>query len=230
MTRADPFTHTFAALADERFPTIRHEAQVQERDTADRPQFMALSAVQRLLSEIESAEMIERAPDAAAEYLAALYVAYQYWDAGRPSFDLPRSEIETRADAVPAEVPAVPHGACYLRFPERWIWARVTPDEPHEPVDGVYVVRGGRADEITILAVLGLREDRPGFSQVVVTTTAADLLAAFAERRSPPFAPVLEGGLAARLWSVTTTGELLQLVTIGLTIAPLASHGREPHA
>lgn len=217
--RLDPFVHAFADLAEDGFPAVRSEAAAHEYDTADRVQFMALATVQRLLTEIESAEAIERTPAAAAEYVASLYVAYRYWDTGRPLFDLLRSALERKLDMQPGKAPEVPYGACYLRLPERWVWAQVAPEGPHEPLDGLYVVQGGRGDELTTMAVLGLRPDRPGFSQVVVTTPVADLCAAFDERRSPPFAPVLDGGAAADLKSVVTTGELLQLAAIGLTVA-----------
>lgn len=217
MTRLDPFALAFATIADERFPAIVAEAAAAHRDTADRPQFAALQAVQHLLAELESPEVLEENPAAGAEYLEALYVAFRFWLAGRPVVDVAREGL-AHAVAAPALAtpPSVPHGACYLRLPERWFWAQIDATEPHEPLDGMFVVEGARGREIALLAVLGLRPERPGFSQIALTAAPADFVAAAASARTPPFASTLDGGHAADLRSVTTSAELLHLAALAL--------------
>ena len=217
MTRLDPFDHAFAELAASRFPEIRAEAEAEHRDTADRPQFAALRAVQHLLDEVEAPDILEARPDAGAEYLTALYVAYRYWDAGRHAFPVSREYIEAAlGEPTPVEQPPVPHRACYLRLPERWFWAQIEPAEPHEPVDGLFVVMDGRDREIVVLAVLGLRGDRPGFSEVSVTTVPEHLATAHQSARQGIFAPTLDGGREAGLRSLTTSAELLHLAHLAL--------------
>jgi hypothetical protein len=217
VTRLDPFDHAFAELAESRFPEIRDEAESEHRDTADRPQFAALRAVQHLLGEVESPEVLEEHPEAAGEYLTALYVAFRYWDAGRHTFPVPRDHLEGAfAGPIPSERPSVPYRACYLQLPERWFWAQIDPAEPHEPLDGLFVVAGGQDREVIILAVLGLRAGRPGFSQVSMATVPEDLVMAHRSARDPIFATTLDGGVEAGLRSVTTPAEVLHLAYLAL--------------
>lgn len=217
MTRVDPFALAFAAVAEQRFPAIDEEAGAAHRDTADRAQFAALREVQHLLAELESPDVLERNPAAGGEYLAALHVAFRFWKAGRRVVEVSRQRLT--ADIAGSRVagpPSVPLGACYLRLPERWFWAQIDPAEPHEPLDGVFVVEGARGREITLLAVLGLRPERPGFSQISLTAAPGDFVTAAAGARTPPFASTLDGGVAADLRSVTTSAELLHLAALAL--------------
>ncbi len=220
MSRVDPFSHALAVIADARFPAIVEEADAERRDLADRPQFAALREVQHLLEELESPDVLARHPEAGAEYLAALYVAFRFWKAGRPIVEVSRQRL-TAAVASPASGarPTVPRGACYLRLPERWFWAQIDRAEPHEPLDGLFVVEGAPGREITLLAVLGLRPERPGYSQIVVTAAPDDFVTAAGSARTPPFAPALDGGDVADLRSVTTSAELLHLAALALRSA-----------
>lgn len=216
MTRLDAFTHAFGVLASDRFPEIRRDAEGEVRDTSDRSQFAALRSLQHLIGEVEDPGLVERDPEAAAEYLSALYVAYRFWDAGSHVMRIGRDELLDAIDGPSHDVPRIPHGACYLQLPERWFWARIGPDEPHEPLDGIFVAEGNTGQELSVLAVLGLRADRPGFSQVTLTVSAADVATVHREVTTPPFAPTLDGGEAAGLKSVSTMGELLYLTRLAL--------------
>ncbi|NIM49222.1 MAG: hypothetical protein GTN62_04680 [Gemmatimonadales bacterium] len=217
MTRLDPFDYAFAQLAETRFAKIREETSEAPRHTTDRARFAALPSVQHILADVEAPDVIEANPTAADEYLSALYVAYRFWDAGCPVFTVARKGLEEAlASERTGSAPSVPGGACYLRFPERWCWAQIGPAEPHEPLDGLFLAASPDNREITIVAVLGLRSDRPGFSQVTVTAAPEDFAAARQEARTPLFAPVLDGGEAAGLKSVVTTAEVLQLAEMGL--------------
>lgn len=220
MSRLTPFDHAFADLAEERFPAVREEAGQSLKGMADRMRFATLSTVQRILADVESGELIEQDPQAADEYLTALYVAFRFWDAGRPIFPVGRDAIDAALTSDWEDaLPRVPHGACYLQFQERWIWAQIAPDHPHEPLDGQFVVGGEHPPEITVLAVLGLRPERGGFSQITVTATPSEVISARQASRTPPFAPVLDGGERAGFKSVVTTGELLFLTQLALMCA-----------
>jgi hypothetical protein len=80
----------------------------------------------------------------------------------------------------------------------------------------MFVVPSPRGDEITILAVLGLRAERGGFTQITVRASPRDFVAARAMRRTAPFAPLMEGGEAAGFHSVATAAELVTLTHLAL--------------
>jgi hypothetical protein len=216
VNRLDAFTHAFGFLAADRFSEIRSDANTEARDTTDRSQFAALRSVQHLLGDVEDPALVERDPEAAAEYLNALFVAYRFWDAGSHMIHIARDALDAVLSSPPSDVPQVPHGACYLLFPERWFWARIGPDQPHEPLDGIFVAKGGNGREVSMLAVLGLRADRPGFSQVTLSVSTEEFVAVPPDVNTSPFAPTLDGGEAAGLKSVSTTGELLYLTRLAL--------------
>ncbi len=166
---------------------------------------------------MEAPELIQENPQAADEYLTTLYVAFRFWDAGRAVLAVSRDAIEQAVARDPPDtLPAVPDGACYVQLPERWFWARIGPDEPPEPLDGLFVVASAMGREITVLAVLGLRPERSGFSQLSVRATPQEVRAARLAARTPPFASVLEGGDRAGVRSLVATGELLHLAQVAL--------------
>jgi hypothetical protein len=226
-----PFAHAFADFAREQFPAIREEARLAHRDTADRTQFAAVRATQHLLEQVETPDIIERDLEAASEYLSALYAAYRFWAAGEPLLTVSRAQIEAALDDAGSDDPVhVPGGACYVQLPEQWFWAQIGPDEPHEPVDGMFIIEGLERREVTVVTVLGLRSDRPGFSQITVTATPRDLTTAHASARTPAFAPVVDGGVAAGLRSLVTPAEVLHLAHLGVAVGSEQRAGSEDRA
>ncbi len=233
MSRLDPFDHAFREIAAERFPGIREEAAASHKDTTDFPQFGALRSVQHLLTELESPEVLEQHPEAAAGYVATLFAAFRFWNAGCSTHSISRRAFDVDAVALDHCVPPIPGGACYLRLPHQLFWAQIDEGEPHEPVDGLFVLEGAREREVVLLVVLGLREDRPGFSQVTVTAAPADLARAADQARTPWFAPVVDGGEAAGLKSLVTEADVLLLANLALRATSketeqLTADGREP--
>ena len=73
---------------------------------------------------------------------------------------------------------------------------------------------GGR--ELLVLAVLGLRPEREGFSQIAVAAPPEEVAGAARLARRPPFAPVLEGGERAGMKSLVSEAELLHLAHLAL--------------
>lgn len=215
MSRLHPFDHAFAELAEARFAQIRDEAHRERRDLRDRAQFASSPGVQRLLNEMESPELLAEHPEAAGEYMTVLYVAYRYWEVGCHTMTIPRQQLEAALSGTPATPQtSVPHGACYLQLPERLFWAQIDPDAAHEPLDGIFIVEDALGRDLSALAVLGLRADRPGFSQVALTAVPEDLHAATAA--NPDYSPTLDGGDAAGLKSVPTPAALLHLTRVAL--------------
>jgi hypothetical protein len=211
MTRLHPFDYVFAELADSRFEEIREQGW--ERDLTF---FGKLPAVRSLLEAVSPPDADGDA-DALAEYLASLFVAFRYWEAGRHTYRIGRDDLERRWSTPTATLPPVPEGACYVEFPERWFWAQIDQGAPHEPLDGLFVAASGAPQSaVTVVAVLGLRPERGGFSQITVTGDGSNLRHAVASRREPPFAAAMEGGAATGFRSITSEGELLHLASLAL--------------
>jgi len=219
MSRPTPFDLLFGHRAD-LLAGLTAAAAAAGRDPRDRADFAAVPDVQRLLGDFESPDVVAAHPEAAAEYLLLLHAVYRFDAAGRRVLAPDPTALERWAGRVPpAAAPDVPGGACYLQLPEHRWWVQRAPDAPHEPVDGVFLTLAPRNDELSLLAILGLRTERGGLTQVSVQARPADFAAARTMRRDPPFAPLMEGGTAARFRSIATAAELLTLVQLGLLAA-----------
>ncbi len=216
MSRIHPFDMVFAELAETFFPRIRKEAPDTRIDLAT---LTRLPTAQQLLRELGSPELAESDPQAITEYLALLFVAYRFWIAGQHTLWVDRDKLTSAIDSGSTDAPVPDEDACYLAFPERWYWATVGDNQPHEPLDGMFVVRAKSPAELTIAAILGLRPGRDGFSQITVSGGADDVAAAANDMRDPPFAPTMDGGAQAGFKSVTTEGELLHLANLALISA-----------
>jgi hypothetical protein len=216
MTRLHPFTFALADVAETRFPDIRSQVLGEQIDLST---FAGLDSVRDLLQDFGSPDLVAAAPQAAAEYLSLLFVGYRYWDAGKHTFQLDRNAFEATIAAPPTAEPQVPHGACYVEIPERWFWGQIDEGTPHEPIEGLFIAAAH--SEFTVVAVLGLRAEREGFSQITVTARGSDLVAAGSNARQPAFAPTMDGGTTAGFRSVATQGELLHLSYLALATLTL---------
>ena len=212
--RATPFTHVFGDIAA-RFPAIAEALQQEGTDPTDRDRFVLLEPVGRLLREIVPEDA---GADALEAHVLLLHHAYLFWATGQRIY--PISEV-TLGQAVSGEqmTTKTPEAAQYLQLPELRVWGSPNQDSPPEPLDGMFVSSRGPSAEIAVLAIFGLRPDRPGFSAVGLEGRAdrddltADEIEIAAARGdgSTSFGPTLAGGTAAGLYSVANTGELLLL-------------------
>lgn len=215
MSRPHPFDMVFAGFTETAFPGIRAEASDAAVDLST---MTRLPSTQSVLEELGSPKLAEGDPRAVAEYLSLLFVAYRYWAAGAHTLVVDRASVARAMESGPSATLHVPHGACYLQFPRHWFWATISEAAPHEPLDGLFVVRTPPV-QLTVAAILGLRADRDGFSQIVVSAAQDDVAAARRQTRDPPFAPVMDGGSAAGFSSITSEGELLYLAHLALESA-----------
>lgn len=221
MNRLTPFELAFAGEIEQRFAEIQSETAAVRKDSSDVTQFVTLRAVQQIIAQIESPELLAEHPAAANEYHLLVYAAYQYWAAGARVF---RLSDEFLAEPTPVlfrqpRTRGAPWGACYLQLPEHRFWAQVESTAPHEPLDGLFVVQSAGDRELTVVAVLGLRPERGGFSQISAAVTREEISAISAAVRSPPFTPVMDGGDEAGFKSVTSVGELILLAQLALAHA-----------
>jgi hypothetical protein len=216
MSRAHPFDLLSLALGEAWFAQVDAAAQAAPCDPADRLAFQRLEPVQRVLGEL-------RPPDADApgavveEYGTLLFVIYHFRRAGAKSYALAKEALEPPAAGTAANPPLPATIApCYVQLPEHWVWARIGETAPPEPLDGVFVAETAGGRELVVLAILGLRPEREGFSQIAVTVPRDDVAAAAHLVRRPLFAPVLEGGERAGMKSLVSDAELLHLTHLAL--------------
>ena len=213
VNRPTPWSVVFGAVA-ERYQAL---GEIPTDPTA----FSRHPAAQRLLSDIESPDLLERAPVAAAEYQALLFADVTHWRHGRIVHAVTRAAIDgalAKVQAFPAA--AGPPATVYVQLPLRAVWGQPDPEGPHEPLDGCYVVPLPR-DELLVVAVMGLHAGRAGLSQITLTVRADALHEAAGALPDDPFAPAMPGGDAAGFRSVRTAAELLYLVRVAL--APAAA-------
>ena len=207
--RVDPFTLVFGALAEERFPGLTKSLRATGRDEADRDAFVLDRAVVELLQDLvpepHDAEEI-------SEFVATLHHAYLYWRAGRPLVSIDRGRAAALLSPDPTTIRPSDHPtdrpSTYYRFPERLVWAPLTPDAPHEPLDGFFA-RSPAAGVLDVLGIFGVHPGRPGFG--VAGTTGTRPRSLTRADGTPSFSPVLPGGDAAGLHSLVGADELLEL-------------------
>jgi len=204
-SRPTPFDLVFAGLVDERFPAIRESLEAAGTDPGDRDAFLLDREVVGVLRELVPDE---GAGEGVTEHVALLHHAYLFWAHGRWSFSLsaPRARTLLAGRESGPDVPEAP-AEYFVQFPERLVWAELIPDQPHEPLDGLFV--GSRRSGWSVLGIFGLHPARAGFTVASAAGPRADRLAR--EGGAPLFAPVLPGGEAAGLHSIVGQQELVEL-------------------
>jgi hypothetical protein len=220
--RPTPFALAFSEL-EPRFPAIAEALQRDSAAATDRDRFVLLEPVGRLLREIIPAD---GGPDALEVHALLLHHAYLFWAAEQRVYQISEEALR-RAVGEQRITTEPPHPAQYLQLPELRVWGAPTEGAPPEPLDGMFVSEAAAgAGAIDVLAIFGMRPDRPGFSAVGLEgradpddPTAGEIeIAAARDDGSAPFAPQLAGGSAAGLYSVANAGELLLLTGRLLTL------------
>jgi len=212
--RATPFALAFAEI-ESRFPAIAEALQQDGAAATDRDRFVLLEPVGRLLKEIVPEDA---GADALEVHVLLLHHAYLFWAANQQVHEISEQALRQTIDGRQITT-QLPQPALYLQLPELRVWGAPNEDSPPEPLDGMFVSETGAAGEIAVLAIFGMRPDRPGFSAVGLEGRADSIeIAAARDDGSAPFGPRLAGGTAAGLYSVATPGELLLLTCRLLTL------------
>lgn len=207
-TRLTPFDVAFGTGAGERFGRMRESLAATGRDPHDLDAFMLDREVVTYLRELVPEEGVGEAIE---QHIALLHHAYLFWAEGawivRPGRERTR-RLLTEPSAEPTPAPAGLPRAAYFQFPERLIWAPLAPDEPHQPLDGIFL-RPWPAEGYFLLAIFGLHPGQEGFAVVDVDGYREPNLAR--ADGAALFAPVLPGGAEAGLFSIVGGEELLEL-------------------
>jgi len=212
--RATPFALAFAEI-ESRFPAIAEALQQDGAAATDRDRFVLLEPVGRLLKEIVPEDA---GADALEVHVLLLHHAFLFWAAQQQVHAISEQTLRQAIDASRITT-QLPQPALYLQLPELRVWGAPNEDSPPEPLDGMFVSETGAAREIAVLAIFGMRPDRPGFSAVGLEGRADSIeIAAAREDGTAPFGPRLAGGTAAGLYSVANPGELLLLTCRLLTL------------
>ena len=198
MPRLSPFDLVFGRMAEERFPSLR--TALEGLDATDRDVFIMTREAIQLVRDLRPDDGIGEAID---QLVAVVHHAFLFWAAGQVVVDVGVEILERNGENGPA-----PAAALYARFPERKVWAQVVEGAAHEPLDGCFA-HSMADDALRVLGVFGLHADRPGFSVVEVAGARPQGLAR--ESGEPLYAPRMEGGAAAGLYSIAGEEELLEL-------------------
>jgi hypothetical protein len=222
--RATPFALAFGEIATQRFPAIAEALQQDGTAATDRDRFVLLEPVGRLLRDIVPEDS---GADALEAHVLLLHHAYLFWAAEQRVFQISDQALR-RAVGEKRITTRLPRAGQYLQLPELRVWGAPNEASPPEPLDGMFVSEAESAGsgEIAVLAIFGMRPDRPGFSAVGLEgradpddPTAGEIeIAAARDDGSAPFGPTLAGGTAAGLYSVANAGELLLLTCRLLTL------------
>ncbi|MFI5234812.1 MAG: hypothetical protein ACHQXA_03805 [Gemmatimonadales bacterium] len=207
--RPTPFGLVFGALAAERFPALADSLRVTGADAGSRDAFVLDRAVVELLRDLVPDE---HDPAQISDFVATLHHAFLFWRDGEQIASISRERTLPLLESGPPPLRPPGHAttgpSVYYQFPERLIWAELSPGSPHEPLDGIFVhPTGGEA--VTVLGVFGVHPGRPGFSVAEVAGTRPRGLAR--GDGSALFAPILPGGDSAGLHSIVGAEELLEL-------------------
>ena len=221
--RRTPFELAFpdSRRFDELVTSVAEEAEQLGVDPWNRGAFLLLGSVGALLRELKPPES---GSETFQEYGTLAFHAFHFHRSGGHvvlvTTALARCLVEQEPppgdvqeeDSGSVEAPA-PSG--YIQLPRHLFWVRTAPDDPPEPVDGLFWTLSG--DEVLhLLLVLGLRDDRPGLAVVVVSDAPCEdaMHWLHAEMRTgrTDFETTLPGGELDGLYSIEAAGEALKLV------------------
>jgi len=189
--------------ARQAFETIRAALAVDAVDPRDRDAFLMHRAVVELIHGGRPPGGVGAAID---ELAAWTHLVYLFWTEGEHTVALDAKDLAMllSGGVRPAGPLAVP--PAYFATAGRRFWGSPTEAGP-EPLDGWFALRQG--DRLMVAAMFGGRPGRGGAS--VVAVDGPEPVGLIRPDGTALFAPVLEGGAAAGLYSVTGMEELLAL-------------------
>jgi hypothetical protein len=185
--RTHPFELVFGTIAEERFPAIR-DATEGDRNLDS---WLMNQVVVQLLADLRPDEGLGSAVD---DFVLFVNASYLWWLDGRVTVS--RSSLVMPVSEV-----------MYIQVESRRIWVQLGDEEPHEPLDGWFVIPDGEVSKV--VACLGVHPMRPGLS--VLTAEGQRPTDWSRPDGSATFSPLMEGGDTAGLASIASSEELLLL-------------------
>ena len=206
MPRPTPFDLVFGQPAQDVFPKIRLALDQAKHDPHDRDRFLMLREVVTLVRELRPEEGLGEGIDQLA---ALVHHAYLYWQADAPVIELTPERLTTLLRTSNGGDRVEAPSAYYAQLPQHRIWAEVIPGHPPEPLDGCFVHPVPDGGGLRVLGVFGIHPEREGFT--VVEAIGPRPVALVRADGTELFAPMLTGGQAAGLFSITGAEEPLDL-------------------
>lgn len=213
MARLTPYDIAFGASAEERFTRIRASLAASDREPDDLDAFVLDREVVAYLRELVPEEGIGTGIE---QHIALLHHAFMYWLSGGILVRPTKARAERMLAAAPTADRGELPGSYYFQMPERLVWGGLAPEEPHQPLDGLFV-RPYADGGLFLLAVFGMHAGNDGFTVVDLDGYPEPALAR--EDGSALFAPVLPGGAAAGLYSIAGGEELMELASRSVPVA-----------
>jgi hypothetical protein len=212
--RLTPFEVAFPdeAALRELLAAVTAEARERGLDATELESFMLLAAGGDFVRGLRAADA---PPETLLPFSALLFHALHFLRADRPLFLLDAGAVRRLVVDPPQGAPVPPAPAGYLQLPQHLVWMGGGDGGQPESLDGLFwaVSGGGR---LLVLAITGLRPDRPGFGTVALPAApladAASWLDAQVRRDGHDFGTTLPGGEIDALIGVEVAGELLKLV------------------
>jgi hypothetical protein len=203
--RPTPFDLVFQQAARNIFPRIRNTLEEGGHDPRDRDRFLMVRDAVGLLRELRPEEGLG---EGIGEMAALLHHAYLFWSTGERIVEISADQLAEllMSGATADGMNAPPY---FAQFPVHRVWAEVIPGGSHEPLDGCFIHTLPETSTLRVLGVFGVHPDREGFTVVEASGPKPETLAR--QDGSPLFSPVLTGGAAAGLFSITGEEELLEL-------------------
>jgi hypothetical protein len=198
-----PYALVFEAVAEERFPLIQQS--LGESQYFDRDALLLQRPMVEVLHDLRPEEGLGSGME---ELVALVHLAFLYWHYGKRSVRCGEGGLgEVVAISPGGPVPNRPETAYYVQLPRRRIWGSPADGDDIEPLDGCFLAR--TRDHLLTVAVFGIHPQRGGFTVVEVTGPRPSSPSRV--DGTPLFAPVLEGGVRAGLFSLTGMEELHEL-------------------
>lgn len=207
--RLDPFLVAFGPFLPERFSAIQADLRAAGVNPYDREAWTLSRAGAEFLQELRPDGGLGEAVE---ELIAFAHAGYLFWQQGRVVVPLEREALDGLLRSGAALEPSAGQDesepvAYFVRVAPRRVWGTPVEGAPPEPLDGWFAVaEGGR---LSATAVFGLLPGRLGFTVVHTRGPGPGPLRRADDTSA--FAPVLPGGEAAGLWSLTGQEELLAL-------------------
>jgi hypothetical protein len=200
-------------FADQWFPRIQAEAEERGVAVNDPQTFALLSEVGAIMRAIRGEE---DDPQSIHQTGILLFHAYHLWKEGLPFFFLQTEAARYLVGTGPAEgswLGAVPSPAGYLQLPQHLFW--VGGESGHaESVDGFFW-SAPDGENLSVLIVMGIRRDRPGYAVVPLPTlplkAAGEWASTNVRTEGDDFRSPLPGAEQEGLYSLEAGAEAVKL-------------------